>query len=107
MNKFQLLTPAQHKYRAGHSTSFATTSYINDIIDNVINNKPTFLLYLDYKKTFDTVSHSIMLKFFLSGFELSEDTYKWFKSHLTDRKQSKIAVLSPIPFSCIELLTNG
>ena len=36
------------------------TAYIN-VLNNYQSNKPTYCLYLDYKKAFDTVSHSIIL----------------------------------------------
>ena len=57
-----------------------------NVLDNIINNKPTFSVYLDYKKAFDTVSHSILFQK-ISHFGLSVNTCNWFRGYLTSRSQ--------------------
>ena len=86
MSAHSLLTKYQHGYRAGHSTQTAINEHLCTVVNNFIVNKPTICLYLDYKKAFDTVSHSIMLKK-LEGFGLSKNTCTWFRSYLTLRNQ--------------------
>ena len=85
-----LLSPKQHGYREKHSTQTAIREHLQNIIENVLDNKPTFSLYLDYKKAFDTVSHSKLLHK-LSLFGLSRNSIDWFKSYLTKREQKTIA----------------
>ena len=90
MNECDLLSPRQHGYREGHSTQTAIREHLQNIIENTINNKPTISLYLDYKKAFDTVSHSKLIRK-LSLLGLSENSISWFKSYLHQRKQKTIA----------------
>ena len=47
----------------------------------------TGVVFLDLKKAFDTVDHSILLNKLIS-FNLGINTRLWFKSYLEDRKQS-------------------
>ena len=70
MNVFGLLTEYQHGYKKLHSTQSAISAHICNVLDNIIINKPTFSLYLDYKKAFDTVSHLILIQK-ISDFGLS------------------------------------
>ena len=84
------MSPRQHGYRENHSTQTAIREHLQNIIENIINNKPTISLYLDYKKAFDTVSHTKLLHK-LSLFGLSENSLIWFKSYLHLRTQKTIA----------------
>ena len=79
MYENDLMSPRQHGYRKDHSTHSAIGEHLQTIIKNTILNKPTFSLYLDYKKAFDTVSHLKLIDK-LSTFGLSENSIKWFKS---------------------------
>ena len=45
------------------------------------------VVFLDLKKAFDTVNHSVLLRK-LSSIGVSDDSLKWFESYLMDRKQS-------------------
>ena len=45
-------------------------------------------LFLDFRKAFDLVDHSILLKK-LSIYKFSSSALKWFKSYLSDRQQTK------------------
>ena len=43
------------------------------------------MILIDLQKAFDTVHHDILLKK-MEFIELSEETTKWFKSYLSNRK---------------------
>ena len=62
MYEHELLYANQHGYRKGRSIQSAIGEHLSTIINNIISNKLTFCLYLDYKKAFDTISHLIILK---------------------------------------------
>ena len=86
MKTYKLLTEFQHGYRKCHSTQSAISAHITNVLENTIDNKTTFSVYLDYKKAFDTVSHSILFKK-ISDFGLSANTCRWFRGYLTGRSQ--------------------
>ncbi len=49
--------------------------------------KMTGVVFLDLKKAFDTVDHTILIKK-LTTFGIGPNTRNWFKSYLSDRKQT-------------------
>ena len=50
------------------------------------NNKAVFSMYLDFRKAFDSINHSILLEK-LHFYGVRGLAYKWFKSYLADRRQ--------------------
>ena len=81
-----ILTKNQHGFRKDHSTITSVTALLNNIYNNVNIQKDTFLIYLDLKKAFDTVSHQILINK-LGGFGLDAGTVTWFNSYLGNRQQ--------------------
>ena len=72
-------------------------------MENLNNSLVTYSIFLDYKKAFDTVSHSILLnKLTLVG--LNTRTCNWFKSYLTNRKQ-RVCINGTL--SSLETITYG
>ena len=81
-----ILTPSQHGFRHGHSTITSVTTLLDDVYIHVNLHKDTFLIYLDLKKAFDTVSLPILInKLEMFGLDLS--AINWFKSYLVNRQQ--------------------
>ena len=81
-----VLTPNQHGFRQEHSTITSVTSLLHNIFLNLNIHKDTFLIYLDLKKAFDTVSHQILLnKLGILG--LDTRSLRWFESYLVNRQQ--------------------
>ena len=81
-----ILTDKQHGFRKGRSTLSAIVEFLNTIYNNVNDNYDSFIIYLDLKKAFDTVSHSLLLTK-LGRLGLEPRTVSWFSSYLTNRVQ--------------------
>ena len=56
----------------------------------------TLVTYLDFAKAFDTINHTILCQK-LQKIGLAGATITWFKSYLTNRKQSTSPSTSPPP----------
>ena len=64
----------------------ALLKFCDDILENMDNSKVTGACYLDLKKAFDTVEHSILLKK-LAAHGVDEKSVGWFTSYLSNRSQ--------------------
>ena len=71
------------------STLSAIVHFLHDVYNNLNKGKDTYIIYLDFKKAFDTVSHDLLLNK-LKKVGLDRDSISWFKSYLKNRKQSTI-----------------
>ena len=76
----------QHGFRKSYSTITAINELIHNIYTNVNKKVDTYLIYLDLKKAFDTVSHKILLNK-LGGLGMDQKTICWFNSYLDKRQQ--------------------
>ena len=76
----------QHGFRKGFSTISAIVTLLNGIYQEVNSKRDSYLIFLDLKKAFDTVSHNILLNK-LGSIGLDGKTVPWFNSYLLDRKQ--------------------
>ena len=82
----ELLSDFQHGFRKGHSTLHAVaqiTSCINSKLDSRL---PTVAAYIDFRKAFDCVQHSVLLEK-LKRLNLHESVVKWVESYLEARSQ--------------------
>ena len=78
---------------------------LNTIYNSALTHSPTDVIYLDFKKAFDTVSHpKLLFKLWSAG--ITGDLWMWFRAYLLDRQQcvtingqqsSILPVLSGIP----------
>ena len=84
INKNNILTPAQFGFRASSSTELAITTLYDKLLDNLNAKKTTFLLFLDLKKAFDSVSHSILLKK-LYHYGFRDSFFNLIHSYLSNR----------------------
>ena len=82
----KIICSSQYGFRQGHSTEHAILDIVNAIQSNMDAGKFSCGVFVDLKKAFDTVDHSILLqKLAHYGFRgLIND---WFRSYLQERAQ--------------------
>ena len=56
-----LLSVAQHGFRSGHSCNTQLMEVLSDWAESEENNHPVDVVYLDYRKAFDSVPHERLL----------------------------------------------
>jgi len=86
LEKNKLLSKKQFGFRPGLSTGNALYSDSNFIYNALDNSKKTMAIFLDLAKAFDTVNHNELCNI-LPSFGLKNNTFKWFKNYLENRKQ--------------------
>ena len=80
------ISPMQFGFLQNHSTLQQLLVFLRDIYNSFTHNTPTDVLYLDFKKAFDSVSHNELL-FKLWRFGITGNLWKWFKAYLSHRHQ--------------------
>ena len=82
-----ILYDQQYGFRSKHSTQHAILDIVNTILQNMDNGKFSCGVFIDLKKAFDTVNHEILLAK-LENYGIRGVSNSWFRSYLTDRKQT-------------------
>ena len=80
-----VLNDKQFGFRHDRGTSDALTDFLTCIYDAFNSDKYTLCAFIDFKKTFDTVPHDILISK-LNHYGVRGCTLKWFESYLSDRK---------------------
>ena len=86
LSRNNILFKNQFGFRTGHTTTQALIKLTNVIANNKINNKHTLAVFIDLKKAFDTVDHSILLHK-LNHYGIEGTALKWFSNYLKNRTQ--------------------
>ena len=81
-----LLHPSQSGFRPNHSCETALAHMTDAWINALDKGNMVGTLFIDLRKAFDSVDHSLLLKK-LSIYGCSEPSMEWFKSYLTNRWQ--------------------
>ena len=68
-----------------NSTELAVTSIYDELFQHLDDNKLTCSIFLDLRKAFDSVDHSVLLKK-LNHYEFRGNTLNFFESYLKKRK---------------------
>jgi len=92
----------QFGFRQNHSTFQQLLIFLNCIYESLGSTTQTDVIYLDFKKAFDSASHNELLFKFWS-FGIQGNLWKWFRGYLTSRMQcvtigSSISVQSGMEF---------
>ena len=82
-----LLCENQWGFRSLHSTVLLLMSKTNDWFVNISKGCLNAVVFLDVKKAFDTIDHNILLDK-LSQYAIVNEELSFFKSYLSNRKQS-------------------
>ncbi|KAK4818984.1 hypothetical protein QYF61_022651 [Mycteria americana] len=82
----QGIKPSQHGFRKGRSCLTNLISFYDKVTHLVDEGKAVDVVYLDFSKAFDTVSHSILLEK-LAAHGLDGCTLRWVKNWLDGRAQ--------------------
>ena len=102
LNANNILDVNQSGIRAKHSTGATVAKLTDDICININNNQPTIATFIDLRKAFDTINHSILIKK-LPHFGFQDNATKWIENYLYNRKQLTIAnniKSSLLPVTC-------
>ena len=86
LNSNNTLYKLQFGFRKHFSISHAIVSLVEKINKAISSDKYMIGVFLDFRKAYDTVNHSILIKkLYKCG--ARGHTLNWFKSYLTDRQQ--------------------
>ena len=85
-DKHSILAKTQYGFQAGKSTSHAILDVLTIAYEHINNHEYTGLIPLDFKKAFDTVSHSILL-YKLEHYGIRGVANKLLKLYSSDRSQ--------------------
>ena len=86
LEKSELFYSLQFGFRAKHSTNHVLISITETIKESIDNNKLGCGVFLDLRKSFDTVNHKILREKF-QHYGVRGMAFNWFQSCLTNRKQ--------------------
>ena len=62
INKYNLLSNSQYRFRNNRSTALAPIDLIENIKSAIDERKVTIGVFIDLKKAFDTINHEILIK---------------------------------------------
>ena len=81
-----LITDKQGGFRKGRSTIATIADLTDDILSGLNEKEYTLAAFIDLKKAFDTINHSILLRK-LPYFGISNQIVDWIRNYLTNRRQ--------------------
>ena len=80
------MSKPQHSFRKGHSTTSATSQFVDDIALGLDKGHFTLAVLLDIKRAFDTIDHKILIRK-LRHAGVGNRCLSLIKNYLCNRKQ--------------------
>ena len=87
LNKYKLIHENQSGFRHKHSCQTALVKLIDQWMQCIDNGDIVGSLFVDFRKAFDVVDHSILLNKLIK-YKFNRRTMDWFTSYLSDRQQA-------------------
>ncbi len=87
LDMYQLLSNGQFGFRRHHSTETCCLAMLDKIYKKLDQGCLGGVVFLDLKKAFDTVNHTVLLRK-LSSLGVSDPCLAWFASYLSNRRQT-------------------
>ena len=75
----------QWAYKQGHSTELLLGKMSKDWRRAVDNNHTVGIVFVDFRKAFDSISHPLLLKK-LQGLGIAGDLWSWISSYLSEHR---------------------
>ena len=98
-----LLALQQHGFRKGHSIHSAIDKFLSFVMEGGKDDNFVLSTYIDLKKAFDTVNHTMLLNKLNRLFKFQNCAISWITSFLSNRKQfcsflgtSSTSLINPI-----------
>ena len=82
----KIIYNGQYGFRTNHSTELAVIEMVEKITDAIDNNLYPVGIFIDLKKAFDTINHSILIDK-LKNYGIRGIASTWLTSYLSNRKQ--------------------
>lgn len=101
LNKYNLLHDNQSGFRPKHSCATALVKLINDWMECIDKGDMVGALFIDFRKAFDLVDHTILLNK-LSLYKFNQSAIQWFKSYLNFRQQAIQSVNGLTNFATVQ-----
>ena len=86
LGEHKILFNNQFGFRKNNSTSLALIQITGKIKESIDNGKYGCGIFINLRKAFDTVNHSILLTK-MEHYGIRDIALEWFKSYLNNRKQ--------------------
>ena len=76
----------QGGFRKDHSTTLSTANVLDNIYLNINNQQLTYATFIDFRKAFDSINHTILLNK-LNKIGFHESIINWYENYLSGRTQ--------------------
>ena len=102
----QSISPLQFGFRPKHSTLQQLLLFVNSICESFSSMSQTDVIYLDFKKAFDSVAQNELLVK-LWSFGITGNLWWWFRGYLSSRHQCVIVYLTHFLLSLVSRKEAG